>query len=632
MRLRKNVVIYIMGVSGVGKSTIGNLLSEVLKIPHFDGDDYHPKKNIKKMSDGIPLNDNDRHDWLLALNELSKNQQKKKGCIISCSALKESYRKLLIEGLEGKVEWIFLNGSFDQILERMQHRKDHFMPETLLRSQFDILEEPDQAMKIDISKSPEEIITAITDEFDKSEFGLLGLGVMGKSLCRNLARNGFTISMYNRHVKNLEENVAANFKKQYNELSTARSFDELISFVNSLQKPRKIMLMVNAGKATDEVIKSLLPHLTEGDVLIDGGNSHYKDTQNRMGYLAGKNIHFIGAGISGGEKGALNGPSIMPGGSHKAYKSVQEYLEVIAAKDADDVPCCTYIGKEGSGHFVKMVHNGIEYVEMQLLAEVFGLFENMGYNPDEIAGKFESWKLRSNSYLLSITIDILRKKEGTEWLVHKILDKAGNKGTGNWATMATTQFGVPGTLIATALFARYISSYKEERVAISKEYERNKGSILNIEADDILKAYHFARIINHHQGFKLIEEVSNFNDWRLNLAEIARIWTNGCIIKSAFMEALVDILSYDKNILLNKEIARQVNELKPSLTRVVSECVINDIAVPCLGDAIQFFNGYATENSTAKLIQAQRDYFGAHAYQRIDDLTGNFHHTDWIED
>jgi 6-phosphogluconate dehydrogenase len=542
MRLRNNSVIYIIGVSGVGKSTIGNLLAAALKIPHFDGDDYHPQKNIKKMSDGIPLNDNDRHDWLLKLNELSKNQQKKKGCIISCSALKESYRKLLIEGIEGKVNWIFLKGSFDQILERMQQREGHFMPTELLRSQFDILEEPVNALKIDISKSPEDIIRTITLEMDTSEIGLLGLGVMGKSLCRNLAKKGFAISMYNRHVKGIEENVAVDFKKQSNKLSTTLPFDELQSFVNSLQKPRKIMLMVNAGKTIDKVINSLEPYLSEGDILIDGGNSHYKDTQIREEYLKSQHIHFMGVGISGGEQGALKGPSIMPGGSETAYSIAQEYLEAIAAKDGNNLPCCSYLGKEGSGHFVKMVHNGIEYVEMQLLAEVFGIFEYMGYNPDEIANIFESWKITANSYLLSITIDILRKKEGNDWLIHKIMDKAGNKGTGNWATMATAEFGVPSTLIANALFARYISSFKEERVEMSKKYNDNKNSPLSISNKDILKAYQLARIINHHQGFKLIDEVSNSNNWELNLAEIARIWTNGCIIKSAFMETLVDIL------------------------------------------------------------------------------------------
>jgi len=396
-----------------------------------------------------------------------------------------------------------------------------------------------------------------------------------------------------------------------------------------LQMPRKIMLMVNAGKTINTVIEKLLPFLSEGDILIDGGNSNYNKTKERFDYLQSKNIHFIGTGVSGGEEGALKGPSIMPGGDYKAYKEIQLFLEAIAAKDQNNLPCCTYIGPEGSGHFVKMVHNGIEYVEMQLLSEVFILLKEYGNTPDEIATILESWKETSNSYLLEITIDILRKKEGEDWLVNKIMDKAGNKGTGNWTTIATAQLGVPSTMIASALFARYISFYKEERIIASKNYESKSKGVPIITKDEILKAYQFARIINHYQGFKLIHEASKNYNWDLNLSELARIWTNGCIIKSDLMIELVAVFKTTNNLLTDDKIIQKLEELKPAIKKVVSECILNELPISNLGESINFLNSFSISNSSANLIQAQRDYFGAHTYQRIDDNSEKFYHTNW---
>ncbi|MEP5613885.1 MAG: NAD(P)-binding domain-containing protein, partial [Cyclobacteriaceae bacterium] len=292
---------------------------------------------------------------------------------------------------------------------------------------------------------------------------------MGKSLCRNLAQKGFQLSIFNRHVDEVEVNVAANFKNLHQELESAQSFDDLEAFVHSIEQPRKIMLMVNAGKTTDSVIEDLLQYLSPGDVIIDGGNSHFEDTKTRSEYLKSKNVFFIGTGVSGGEEGALKGPSVMPGGDPKVYKMIQPYLDAIAARDKDGMPCCTYIGKDGSGHFVKMVHNGIEYAEMQLLAEVVGVLNSQGSAYNEIAEVLDSWA-GCNSYLLEITTAILRKKEGNDWLLDKILDKAGNKGTGNWTAVATAQLGVPSTLITSALYARYLSFYKDERVKTEARY------------------------------------------------------------------------------------------------------------------------------------------------------------------
>ena len=619
-----------MGVSGSGKSTVGKLLAEDLNIPFFDGDDFHTKSNIIKMSRGQALTDGDRFGWLQSLNNLAKKQLEKNSCIIVCSALKKKYRELLSKDIQNNTKWIFLQGSYEEITDRINKRKNHFMNSEMLKSQFDILEEPKDAIKININLKPKEIIALVKNQLErKSEFGLFGLGVMGKSLCRNLANNGFKISMFNRHVDGLEVDIAKKFKSEFPELSSASAFDDISSFVNTLQQPRRIMLMVNAGKTIDYVIKDLLPHLSENDILIDGGNSNYKKTKERIEYLKTKNIHFIGAGISGGEEGALKGPSIMPSGDKETYTQVKDYLETISAKDENNLPCCTYVGPEGSGHFIKMVHNGIEYVEMQLLAEVSTILKNLGQNPDQIANTLDSWKDKASSYLLEITTSILRKKEGEDWLVNKILDTAGNKGTGNWTTIASAELGVPSTLIASALFSRYISFYKEERIRLNINFERQSSSELNVTTNNVLEAYQFARIINHYQGFKLINEASKKFSWNLNLSEIARIWTNGCIIKSRLMQDLVEVLKDTDNLLVNAQIIAMINHYKPSAKKVVSQCVLNDLTVPALSEAIQFFNGITTVYASANIIQAQRDYFGAHTYQRIDDNSEKFHHTDW---
>ena len=620
-----------MGVSGSGKSTIGKLLSQELNIPFFDGDDFHPKENIEKMSSGQPLNDKDRQSWLEVLNSLAIKELKKSNCIIVCSALKQKYREILSQNIETQSKWIYLSGSFDLISKRLNNRENHFMPSDLLKSQFDILEEPKGALQVDISLSTNEIIKTIKrDQIETSEFGIFGLGVMGKSICRNLAKRGFKISMYNRHLDDSEVEVAKNFKTQFSELSEAKAFDDITAFVNSLQQPRLILLMVNSGKTVDRVIKNLLPHLSKNDILIDGGNSNYKKTKERFDYLKSKNIHFIGAGVSGGEKGALNGPSIMPSGDKVAYEMVQPYLEAISAKDKNDLPCCTYIGSEGSGHFIKMVHNGIEYVEMQLLAEVTTILEALGQNPDAISDTLGGWKNAASSYLLDITALLLKEKDNDgDWLVKKILDIADNKGTGNWTTIASAELGVPSTLVATALFSRFISFYKDERLQLNKLFDKNETSKLNLTSIEILEAYQFARIINHYQGFKLINEASNTYKWNLNLSEIARIWTNGCIIKSTLMQDLVETLKHDANILTNTKLIDCVNQYKLAAKKVVLQSLLSDIATPALSEAVQFLNGITIAYSSANIIQAQRDFFGAHTYKRLDDESGKSYHTIW---
>ena len=618
-----------MGVSGAGKSSVGQALSKSLKLPFYDGDDYHPQANIDKMRQGIPLDDSDRWGWLKNLNQLAKEALKKEGAVMVCSALKEVYRQELSKDLSTACEWIYLKGSYELILERVQSRAGHFMPPELLQSQFNTLEAPKNAIEINVSAPLSEIIQTLEMRLnEQKEFGLFGLGVMGKSLARNLARNGFKIALFNRHLAGVEEGVAKNFKDDFSDLKEAAAFDEIAAFVNALETPRKIMLMVNAGPIVDHVIEDLLPFLSKGDILIDGGNSNYKDSKRRLDYLSSRQIQFIGAGVSGGEEGALTGPSIMPGGSKEAYASIQPYLEAIAAKGEDGKPCCSYIGEEGSGHFMKMVHNGIEYVEMELLAEMYAILTTLGKNPAEIANIFESWKSVSNSYLLEITIDILRKKEGNTPLVEKILDVAANKGTGNWTTIATAELGVPSTLIANALFARFTSSFKTQRQKVAAIF-KHSPEVQTIEVADLLKAYHFARIINHYQGFQLISEAAKTYQWNIVLSELARVWTNGCIIKSDLMKKLVPLLKESNDLLDAPSLQNELLLLKPIANKVVAQCILSEIPTSSLSESVNFLNQLKTDRSAANIIQAQRDYFGAHTYKRIHDPLQKNHHTIW---
>jgi 6-phosphogluconate dehydrogenase len=620
-----------MGVSGSGKSTIGQLLADRLGIPFYDGDDFHPEPNIAKMQSGQSLTDPDRIPWLEAINQHCKEEQYAEGCVIACSALKAMYRDILRDGVRD-LHWISLVGDFQSIYDRIQSRKGHFMPPELLQSQFDTWEEPTDAIAVNIMDEPEEIISTILKRLEhmSSEFGLIGLGVMGKSLSRNLANNGFKLSLFNRHVDGKEEHVAVDFVKSFPELQDAAGYDDLKEFVNSINTPRKVMLMVNAGKPVDAVIDQLIPLLDDGDVIIDGGNSHYKQTDQRAALLAEHGIEFIGTGVSGGEEGALKGPSIMPGGSTDAYSKAAPYLEAIAAKDSGGNGCCAHVGKGGAGHFVKMVHNGIEYAEMQLIAECYSLLRYVGgYDHDKIADLFDEWCSRDlGSYLLEISAQILRKKEGDQYVIDQILDKAGNKGTGSWTTIAAAELGVPITMITGALFARYTSAYKSERVNSDQLYNQGvESSIINLI--ELEGAYRIARIANHHQGLHLIDAASETYEWNLNFPEIARIWTNGCIIRSKLMKQLIPVLGNTQRILQHSKIISVVQRHRIDLAEIVSQGHQTYCAIPCLSAASDYINTYTQAQSSANMIQAQRDFFGAHTYKRVDDPEGPSHHTRW---
>ncbi|WEY91427.1 NADP-dependent phosphogluconate dehydrogenase [Bacillus subtilis] len=467
----------------------------------------------------------------------------------------------------------------------------------------------------------------------KQQIGVIGLAVMGKNLALNIESRGFSVSVYNRSSSKTEEFLQE--AKGKNVVGTY-SIEE---FVQSLETPRKILLMVKAGTATDATIQSLLPHLEKDDILIDGGNTYYKDTQRRNKELAESGIHFIGTGVSGGEEGALKGPSIMPGGQKEAHELVKPILEAISAK-VDGEPCTTYIGPDGAGHYVKMVHNGIEYGDMQLISESYFILKQvLGLFADELHEVFAEWnKGELDSYLIEITADIFTKKdeETGKPLVDVILDKAGQKGTGKWTSQSALDLGVPLPIITESVFARFISAMKEERVKASgllsgpevKPVTENKEEL--IEA--VRKALFMSKICSYAQGFAQMKAASEEYNWDLKYGEIAMIFRGGCIIRAAFLQKIKE--AYDRepeldNLLLDSYFKNIVESYQGALRQVISLAVAQGVPVPSFSSALAYYDSYRTAVLPANLIQAQRDYFGAHTYERTDK-EGIFH-TEWMK-
>ena len=462
----------------------------------------------------------------------------------------------------------------------------------------------------------------------KSEFGVFGLGVMGSSISLNIADKGYELSVYNR-AEGGEEAVVDRFMSANEHRKNIQGFTDLKRFIASIAKPRKMLIMIKAGPTVDLVLNNLFPLLSKGDIIIDGGNSHYLNTKRRFEQAQSHGIEFIGAGISGGEEGARKGPSIMPGGKKESYDLVAAVLESIAAKDDFGKTCCTYIGPEGSGHFIKMVHNGIEYVEMQLLTELYALMSNKMSN-EEIAEVFESWNEGAlSSYLLEITVQILKKKEGDKYLLDLILDKAGNKGTGSWSSKAAFDLGIPNTMMSSAVFARYISSFKDVRIKMSGLIDSRQSIDGDQNLVSLKKAYECARLINHQQGFKLMQFASDTYKWGLNFSDIARIWSNGCIIKSHLMNELhkefqcsADLFDMD---LVTDQLINGESDLRETLILGLRQRV----STHCFSSSYHYWVDMTTKSLPANLIQAQRDFFGAHTYQRVDAPESEFYHTQW---
>ncbi|MCH2174537.1 MAG: decarboxylating NADP(+)-dependent phosphogluconate dehydrogenase [Lentisphaeria bacterium] len=468
----------------------------------------------------------------------------------------------------------------------------------------------------------------------EADFGLIGLAVMGENLVLNIESNGYTVAVFNRTTSKVDDFV--NGRAAGKKIIGTHSIEELVS---NLSRPRKVMIMVKAGGPVDATIDSLLPYLEDGDIIIDGGNSHYDDSIRRTKELTEKGILFVGAGVSGGEEGALKGPSIMPGGNETAWPAIKPIFQSIAAKVSNGDPCCEWVGADGAGHYVKMVHNGIEYGDMQLICEAYQIMrQGLGMKPPEMAEVFAKWnKGPLNSYLIEITADILKKEdeEGEGYLVDKILDTAGQKGTGKWTSVSGMDLGIAIPQIAEAVFARCISAVKDERIAASKilpapavEFEGDKDQIL----EDLHDALFASKICSYAQGYQLLQGAAKEFNWDLKYGEIALMWRGGCIIRASFLEdikAAFDTEPNLMNLLLAPYFTEIVVNAQSSWRNIVATAVRLGIPVPSLSSALNYYDSYRQEKLPANLLQAQRDYFGAHTYERIDRPRGEFFHTNW---
>lgn len=463
-----------------------------------------------------------------------------------------------------------------------------------------------------------------------ADIALIGLAVMGQNLVLNMNDHGFKVAVYNRTTETMKEFIEGLAKG-----TNVEGYETLEELVKNLKRPCKVMIMVKAGAAVDAVIGQLTPLLEPGDIIIDGGNSLYTDTNRRVKELEEKGFLFIGTGVSGGEEGARTGPSIMPGGSAAAWPSVKKIFQSIAAR-ANGKPCCDWVGDAGAGHFVKMVHNGIEYGDMQLISETYHLMKaGLGLSNDEIGSTFKQWNTgKLNSYLIEITADIFTVKEDGAYVVDKILDAAGQKGTGKWTGMEALEQGIPLTLIVEAVFARSLSALKDERVAASKVLQGPSKTVKLPKSfvRDLEKALYAAKITSYAQGYMLMQAAAKSYGWTLNYGGIAQMWSGGCIIRSKFLRDIKKAYDQDpnlQNLLLTPFFSKQIQASQGSWRRVVSKAVELGIPVPTMSAALAFYDGYRHETLPANLLQAQRDYFGAHTYERVDKPRGEFFHTNW---
>jgi 6-phosphogluconate dehydrogenase len=466
------------------------------------------------------------------------------------------------------------------------------------------------------------------------DIGLIGLAVMGQNLVLNMNDHGFKVAVFNRTVSKVDDFIANEAKGT--QVVGAHSVEELAGM---LKRPRRIMLMVKAGETVDQMIDHILPHLEAGDIIIDGGNSLFTDSNRRTKALAEKGILFIGTGVSGGEEGARRGPSIMPGGNPAAWPHVKPIFQAIAAKVEDGTPCCDWVGEDGAGHFVKMVHNGIEYGDMQLICEAYDLLHRgLGLSADELHDVFAEWnKGELDSYLIEISRDIFAKKdEDGQPLVDKILDTAGQKGTGKWTVVSALDTGQPVTLIGESVFARCLSSLKDERVAASLVLKGPKADVKVADRvkfiEDVRRALFCSKIISYAQGYMLLRAAAKENNWNLNMGGIALMWRGGCIIRSQFLGDIKDAFKKNpklENLLMSKFFSKLVNKYHPSWRKAVISAIKIGVPTPAFSTALAFFDGYRSARLPANLLQAQRDYFGAHTYERVDQPRGQFFHTNW---
>ncbi len=492
-----------------------------------------------------------------------------------------------------------------------------------------------------------------------SDIGLVGLAVMGQNLVLNMADHGYSVSVFNRTTSKMTAFVER-VRKEEPSSERVYGYDTLEAFVDSINRPRKIILLVQAGRGTDATIDSLLPYLQEGDIVIDGGNAHWMDTIRREKEIRARGLHFIGSGVSGGELGARFGPALMPGGSEEAWASLRPIWEAIAAKVDPDTgkpyedyepgkpitqgtPCTTHLGPDGAGHYVKMVHNGIEYIDMQLICESYFLMkELLQMQADEIAAVFRDWNQGVlDSYLIEITADILAQRDprdDSRFLVDRVLDTAGQKGTGKWTSVSALDLGVPANAMAEAVFARFLSALKEERVAASRVL-KGPGVAFDGDRDTFIElirqALYSSKICAYAQGFSLMNEAQKEFNWQLNFGTIAMLFRGGCIIRARFLQKITDAYRNDPelaNLMLDPHFRQALHDGQSAWREVVAAAAVNGVAVPALMSALAYFDGYRIAVLPANLLQAQRDYFGAHSYERTDEQRGRSFHVDWPVD
>jgi 6-phosphogluconate dehydrogenase len=617
------MLIVIMGVSGCGKTTVGKKLADRLGWSFYDGDDFHPPANIAKMSAGIPLNDEDRSEWLKALAGLIESGQ---NGVMACSALKQAYREQLCQQ-SSEVYFVYLKGSFDLIFERLSLRRDHYMKPEMLKSQFAALEEPVGSLTLPISLPVDDLVATIAARLVEGNFslGIVGLGVMGRSLAYNFIRSGYVPLGYDPNPKLLPGM----------NIPQAKSLAEL---VERLPVPRTLFLMVPAGPIVDQTIESIRPHLAPGDLIVDGGNSYFLDTERRAAELDHAGFSYIGMGVSGGESGALWGPSMMAGGSLTAWERVKDLFQDISAKTETGESCVGWMGSGGAGHYVKMVHNGIEYGDMQLIAEIYDLLHRgAGISNQNLAEIFAEWNqgvLRS--YLIEITAAILSKmdEESGRSLVDVIVDEAAQKGTGKWTSQNAFELGVAIPTITAAVECRYLSGLKKER-GIASDLLGSRPAFAGdhralVKAAE--KSLYTSKIISYAQGLALIKSAAKTYQWDIQLAGVARVWRAGCIIRADLLSDISQAFDDDPdlaNLLLDERFKRIVLDNQSAWRESICTAIQLGIPMPAACSALTYFDSYCSAVLPANLTQAQRDFFGAHTYRRVD-REGSFH-THWVE-
>ena len=639
-QIENAITVVIMGVCGSGKTTLGRTLSEQIGAVFIESDELHPQANITKMSNGTALTDADRWPWLeIVRQRCSDEMQSGHTTVVACSALRRSYRDIL-RGVGGPILFVYLNGETDIFEKRMSGRSGNFMPREIVASQFATLESPqgeNDVLEIDFNLDLKQQCVAVKHRLgvfrinfrSKCRIGLVGLGVMGSNLAANLFSKGYRLQAFD-----IDPALRRNFSDEFPDSEPCHH--SLETLVAETVAPRCLMLLIKAGPAVDQVLEQLLQLLEPNDMIVDLGNSYYKDTDRRCLKAAVRGIRYVGCGISGGAEGARLGPALMPGGDNGAVNVLQGLFTDIAAK-YEGVPCVSWIGPQGSGHFVKMVHNGIEYADMQLIAETYQVMrDGLGMGAEEISEVFDRWNTGPlASFLIEATATILKSKDtdGTP-LVDRILDKAGQNGSGSWISETALEFSVPASLITEAVFARMVSSMRPTRQYYAGwlgQPERREGASVSQMLDQLEQGLYAAKIIGYVQGFMLMAEVSKERIWNLNPGKIARIWRAGCIIRGRLLNNIVEACDqgFEFSLLDAPVVAGALIESHEAMRNVVKFSINQGIPVPSFSSAVSFFDSIRTENLPGNLIQAQRDYFGAHTFERTDQPEGGFFHADW---